>query len=122
MTRSFGRFVRFTGMLAASLLLFACDGSTGPAGPAGPPGADGPSGPTGPSGPPGSGAAIPWDSVERINVEIQSVAIPDDGGAPTVSFRLTDDLGFGLAGLPVETISFTFAQLCLLYTSDAADE
>jgi OmcA/MtrC family decaheme c-type cytochrome len=111
MTRSFGRFVRFAGMLLASLLLFACDGSTGPAGPAGEPGADGPSGPTGPSGPPGSGAAIPWDSVERINVEIQSVTIPDGGGAPTVSLRLTDDLGFGLAGLPVETISFTLAQL-----------
>ena len=96
----------------ASALLFACDGSTGPAGPPGQPGADGPSGPTGPSGPAGpGGTAIPWDSVERYEVAIESVAVPAGGGAPTVQLRLTNDLGFGIRDLPVNTISFVIAQL-----------
>ena len=110
MTRSYGRFVRYAGLLLASALLFACDGSTGPAGPAGPPGATGPSGPSGPAGPGGS-AAIPWDSVEKINVTVESVSIGAGGAAPEVTFRLSDDLGFGLQGLPVSTISFALAQL-----------
>ena len=112
MRRSFSRTTRLVGVLFASALLFACDGSTGPAGPAGPPGNDGTPGTPGPSGPPGpSGTAVPYDSAETINVEIQSVAIPAGGGAPTVTLLLTNDLGFGLGGLPASTLSFTIAQL-----------
>ncbi|MGB5628272.1 MAG: OmcA/MtrC family decaheme c-type cytochrome, partial [Woeseiaceae bacterium] len=113
MRRSFSRTTRLVGVLFASALLFACDGSTGPAGPAGPPGATGTPGTPGPSGPPGpsTGTAVPYDSAESINVEVQSVAIPAGGGAPTVTLLLTDDLGFGLRGLPASTLSFTIAQL-----------
>ena len=95
MTRSYGRFVRLAGMLLASALLFACDGSTGPAGPAGPSGS----------------AAIPWDSVDRINVTIEEVTIENDGSDAKVTLRLTDKLGFGLAGMPEQAVSFTLAQL-----------
>lgn len=113
MRHSFSRKTRMAGLLLASALLFACDGSTGPAGPAGPPGASGPPGTPGTSGPPGSsaGTAVPYDSAEKINVEIQTVAIPAGGGAPTVTLRLSNDLDFGLKDLPTNTVSFTLAQL-----------
>ncbi|MGI9262537.1 MAG: OmcA/MtrC family decaheme c-type cytochrome [Woeseiaceae bacterium] len=54
---------------------------------------------------------MPYDSAENINVEIQSVAVPAGGGAPTVTMSLTNDLGFGLRDLPAATVSFTLAQL-----------
>ena len=113
MRRSFSRNTGLVGLLLASALLFACDGSTGPAGPAGAPGTAGPPGDPGTSGPPGSssGNAIPVDSAEKINVEVQDVTVPAGGGAPTVTLRLSDDLDFGLKGLPASTISFTLAQL-----------
>ncbi|NNF49896.1 MAG: OmcA/MtrC family decaheme c-type cytochrome, partial [Woeseiaceae bacterium] len=113
MTRSFGRTVRLATIMLASAILFACDGSTGPAGPAGPPGAAGPSGTPGTPGTPGptTGTALAWDTPDRINVEILAVTIPDGGGAPTVTLRLSDDLGFGLRDLPASTISFALAQL-----------
>lgn len=113
MRRSFSRNTRLAGVLLASALLFACDGSTGPAGPAGPAGSDGSPGTPGPSGPPGTstGTSVPYDSAERINVEIQSVAIPAGGGAPVITMMLTDDLGFGLRGIPTSTVSFALAQL-----------
>jgi len=113
MRRSFSRNTRLAGVLLASALLFACDGSTGPAGPAGPPGADGSPGTPGPSGPPGTstGTAVPYDSAEKINVEIQDVAIPAGGGAPVVTMLLSDDLGFGLRGIPTNTVGFVIAQL-----------
>ena len=57
------------------------------------------------------GHRYPVDSAEKINVEVQSVAIPAGGGAPTVTLRLTDDLDFGLKDLPSNAISFTLAQL-----------
>jgi hypothetical protein len=111
--RSIHRTTRLVSILLASALLFACDGSTGPAGPAGPAGADGTPGAPGPSGPPGpsTGTAVPYDSADRINVEIKSVAIPAGGGAPVVTMFLSDDLGFGLKGIPTNTVSFTLAQL-----------
>ena len=111
--RSFNRTTRLVGILLASSLLFACDGSTGPAGPAGPSGDDGAPGAPGPSGPPGpsTGTAVPYDSADRINVEIKDVAIPAGGGAPVVTLFLSDDLGFGLKGVPANTVSFTLAQL-----------
>jgi OmcA/MtrC family decaheme c-type cytochrome len=111
MTRSFSGNTGLVGLLLASALLFACDGSTGPAGPAGPSGSAGTPGTPGPSGPPGSSGAISVASAERINVEVQDVTVPAGGGAPTVTFSLTDDPGFGLRGLPANTISFTLAQL-----------
>jgi len=111
MRRSFSRNTGLVGLLLASALLFACDGSTGPAGPVGPSGSAGQPGTPGPSGPPGSTGAVPVTSAETINVEIQSVAIPAGGGAPKVTMSLTDDLERGLRGLPADTISFTLAQL-----------
>ncbi len=113
MTRSFGRNIRISLIMLAGALLFACDGSTGPAGPAGPPGAAGPPGTPGTPGSPGpsTGTALAWNTADRINVEIIDVTIPAGGGAPTVSLRLSDRLGFGLKDLPVSTISFTLAQL-----------
>jgi len=112
MRRSFSRTTRLAGLLLASALLFACDSSTGPAGPAGPAGSDGSTGDPGPSGPPGpSGTAVSYDTADNINVEIQSVAVPPGGGAPTVTMLLTNDLGFGLQGIPTSTVSFTIAQL-----------
>ncbi len=113
MTRLFGRTTRLAAILFASALLFACDGSTGPAGPPGPTGNQGPPGTPGPSGPPGpsGGTAVPYDTAERIDVEVQSVVVPPGGGAPTVTLRLSNALGFGLRDLPASTISFTLAQL-----------
>jgi OmcA/MtrC family decaheme c-type cytochrome len=51
------------------------------------------------------------ESAERINVSFESVAIPAGGGAPTVVVRLSNDLGFGLTGLPAANLRFTLAQL-----------
>lgn len=97
-------------LLLSSALLFACSGDTGPVGPAG---GTGTAGPPGPEGPPGSGGSstVPVESAEKINVAIESMTVPPGGGAPTVVMRLTDDLGFGLGGLPTNTVGFTLAQL-----------
>ncbi|MGB5577809.1 MAG: OmcA/MtrC family decaheme c-type cytochrome, partial [Woeseiaceae bacterium] len=54
---------------------------------------------------------MPVESAEKINVSILSVDVPAGGGAPTVELRLSNDLGFGLSGLPASAISFTLAQL-----------
>ena len=97
-------------LLLSSALLFACSGDTGPAGPAGGQGTAGPPGPGGPPGPTGA-STVPVESVEKINVSIENVTIPTGGGAPTVVMRLTNDLGFGLIGLPANTVGFTLAQL-----------
>lgn len=113
MRRSFSRVTRIASLMFAGALLFACDGSTGPSGPPGPTGDPGPSGPSGPPGTPGpsTGTAVPWDTAERINVEIQDVTIPAGGGAPTVTLRLSDELDFGLKDLPTSTVGFVIAQL-----------
>ena len=107
MTRSFGRTTRLSIIMLASAFLFACDGSTGPAGPAGPPGTAGPPGSPGTPGSPGpsTGTALAWDTADRINVEIIDVSIPA-GAPPTVTLRLSDDLGFGLKDLPVSVQAF----------------
>lgn len=101
---------KITAILLASALMFACSGDTGSTGPAGAGGATGPTGPGGPPGPSGT-ATVPITSVDKINVAFTSVAIPAGGGAPTITMQLTDDLGFGLTGLPAPSIGFTFAQL-----------
>ena len=112
MARTFSIFARIFGLLVASTLLFACDGSTGPQGPPGPSGDTGAPGTPGQPGDPGpSGTAVSWDTAERIFVEIQSVSVPDGGGAPTVTMRLSNDLDFGLKGIPASTVSFVLAQL-----------
>jgi OmcA/MtrC family decaheme c-type cytochrome len=83
-------------------------GAAGIQGPAGPPGAGGP---PGPPGPPGGGGGVPIDSAETINITVNSVTIPAGGGAPVVSFRLSNDLNQGLVGLPAASARFVLAQL-----------
>ncbi len=97
-------------LMLVSSLLFACSGDTGPAGPAG---GQGTAGPPGPGGLPGTGGStsVPVETAEKINVSIQSITVPAGGGAPTVEMRLSNDLGFGLSGLPASAMSFTLAQL-----------
>lgn len=110
MYRSITRKWQLAAILLSSALLFACSGDTGPAGPAGGQGTAGPPGQGGPPGPAGS-ATVPIESVEKINVSIQSVTVAAGGGAPTVVLRLSNDLGFGLTGLPASNVGFTLAQL-----------
>ena len=110
MSRLTSRNWNLAALMLSSALLFACSGDTGPAGPAGGTGTAGPPGPSGPPGPTGS-SAVPVQSAERINVAYDSVTIPAGGGAPTVVVRLTNDLGFGLTGLPAANIRFVMAQL-----------
>jgi OmcA/MtrC family decaheme c-type cytochrome len=91
--------------LVALLALLGCqanDGATGPQGPAGPPGPPGPAGPQ---------AGVPVSSAARINVTIDAVTAPEDGGPPVVELTLTNDLGEGLTGLPAATIRFAIAEL-----------
>ena len=112
MARTYVLIARLITLLLASALMFACDGSTGPAGPPGPTGDTGTPGTPGQPGQPGpSGTAVSWDTAERIFVEIQNVAVPAGGGAPTVTMRLSNDLDFGLTGIPTNTVSFVLAQL-----------
>lgn len=108
MNRFFSRIPKLAFVLFASAFMFACSGDTGPAGPEGPTGS---SGPPGNSGPPGVSAAVPVESAEKINVTIESIDVPAGGGAPTVRLRLSDDIGFGLRGLPAASLGFTLAQL-----------
>jgi OmcA/MtrC family decaheme c-type cytochrome len=51
------------------------------------------------------------ETAETINVSYDSLTVPAGGGAPTVVVRLTNDLGFGLTGLPAANLRFTLAQL-----------
>jgi len=83
-------------------------GSAGVQGPAGPPGAGGP---PGPPGPPGGGGGVPIDSATTINITVNSVTIPAGGGAPVISFRLSNELNQGLVGLPAADARFVLAQL-----------
>ncbi len=123
MKRPYSRTTRIAGLMLVSAFLFACDGSTGPAGPSGPAGAAGPPGPAGPPGGSGSGGtAVPYDTAERINVEIQMIDIPAGGGAPTVTMRLSNELGFGLRDLPANTVGFVLAQLSPPPTAGASSE
>jgi OmcA/MtrC family decaheme c-type cytochrome len=109
MARTYAHIARLIILLFAGAFLFACDGSTGPQGPAGPSGDPGTSGPAGPPGP--SGTTVAYDTAERIFVEVQGVAVPDGGGAPTATLRLSNDLDFGLTGLPASTVGFVLSQL-----------
>ena len=107
MSRPFDPRSRILALLFASALLFACEGDSGPAGGTGD---TGPIGPPGPPGDPGT-STVPVESAEQINVSYDSVTVPPGGGAPSVIVRLTNDLGFGLTGLPAANLRFTIAQL-----------
>ncbi len=95
-------------LLLGAFALTGCEGDDGADGPAGP---TGPTGPAGPEGPPGPSGGVPVTSADVIITEILSVAIPDGGGAPVVSFKLTNDLGQGLTGLTASQIRFAIAEL-----------
>lgn len=98
---------RFALLLLLGLVVAGCgdNGSTGPAGPPGPPGSGGP------PGPPGGTGGVPVDSAERINITVNSVTVPANGGAPVVSLTLSNDLTQGLVGLPAADIRFVLSQL-----------
>ncbi|MDH3350888.1 MAG: OmcA/MtrC family decaheme c-type cytochrome [Gammaproteobacteria bacterium] len=98
---------RVAALMLFGLFLAGCDGGTGASGASGPAGPDGPPGPTGPS----AGNDIPVTSAERINVTIANVSVPAGGGAPTIEFFLSNELGQGLVGLPAANIRFVISQL-----------
>jgi OmcA/MtrC family decaheme c-type cytochrome len=92
-------------VLLLSALLGACSGSTGPAGPAGATGA------TGPAGPQGSGAgvaALDVTTATAITGTVTGVAI---SGPPVVQFKLADENGVPLKGLPAADLGWVIAQL-----------
>jgi len=101
------RSSRIASLILFGLFLAGCEGNDGA------PGADGAPGPAGPPGPPGpsTGSGVPVDSADRINIAVNSVAVPAGGGAPTVQLTLTNDLNQGLVGLPATDIRFVLSQL-----------
>jgi OmcA/MtrC family decaheme c-type cytochrome len=101
------RTSRIASLILFGLFIAGCEGNDGA------PGADGAPGPVGPPGPPGpsTGGGVPVDSAERINIAVNSVAVPSGGGAPTVQLTLTNDLNQGLVGLPANEIRFVLSQL-----------
>ena len=101
-------FSRIATLMFLSLVLAACSG--GDDGSAGAAGAAGPAGPPGPPGP-STGSGIPIGSTTNINIAVSGVAIATGGGAPVVSFSLTNDVEQGLKDLPAADIRFTLAQL-----------
>ena len=108
MARNRNSFVRIAALLILGMSLAACSGDDGKKGDTGD---TGPAGPSGPPGPVGPTSGVPIDSVELINIEVTSVAVPAGGGAPTVQLTLTNDLTQGLFGLAAGEIRFTLAQL-----------
>jgi OmcA/MtrC family decaheme c-type cytochrome len=104
-------FINRSGRIASLILIgFFIAGCEGSDGAAGADGAAGPAGPPGPAGP-STGSGVPIDSAENINIAITSIDVPAGGGAPTLAITLTDDLNFGLVGLPAGDIRFTISQL-----------
>lgn len=106
------RLAAWAGAACALWLLAGCsgaDGTAGSPGPAGPPGGTGPSGPSGP------GSALDITQVNAANGGVTIVAtITGVGGTPsqpTVSFRLANEFGQPLRGLPPASASFTMAKL-----------
>ena len=90
-------------LVLSSALLAACSGTTGSPGPAGAPGATGPAGPSGTSG-----GALVVTTATAITGTITSVAI---SGPPVVQFKLADENGVSLKGLPAADLGWVFAQL-----------
>jgi len=89
-------------ILFASALLAGCSGTTGSAGPAGPAGAAGPPGTT------TSGSALNISTATSITGTISSVTI---SGPPVVKFKLADQNGNPLQGLPAADLGLAIAQL-----------
>jgi OmcA/MtrC family decaheme c-type cytochrome len=92
-------------MLAAALLsglLAACSGTTGPAGPAGAAGATGTPGTT------TTGSALNISTATALTGTITSVSI---SGPPVVKFKLVDENGAPVQGLPAADLGFAIAQL-----------
>ncbi len=110
MSRPFDPRSRILALLFASALLVACEGDSGSTGATGDTGPQGPAGPQGPQGDPGS-STVPVDTAESINVSYDSITVPDGGGAPTVVVRLTNDVGWGLTGMPAGSMWFALSQL-----------
>jgi len=98
---------RIASLILIGLLFAGCEGNDGAPGADGQPGAAGPPGPAGPS----TGSGVPIDSAEVINIAITAIDVPAGGGAPTVTLTLTNDLNFGLVGLPASDIRFAISQL-----------
>ena len=86
----------------AVLSIAACSGVTGEAGSAGPAGATGAAGTTTP------GSTINITTATAITGTITSVTI---GGPPVVQFKITDQNGALLQGLPAADVGFAIAQL-----------
>jgi len=108
MARNRNRFVRIAALAMLGVSLAACTGDDGKQGNTGD---TGPAGPAGPPGPAGPTNGVPIDSVDLINIEVASVAVPTGGGAPVVQLTLTNDLQQGLFGLAAGEIRFTLSQL-----------
>jgi len=108
MARNRNQCVCIAALLMLGMSLAACSGDDGKKGDTGD---TGPAGPSGPPGPIGPTSGVPIDSVELINIEVTSVAVPAGGGAPTVQLTLTNDLTQGLFGLPAGDIRFVLSQL-----------
>jgi OmcA/MtrC family decaheme c-type cytochrome len=94
--------------ILASAVLAGCSGGDGAQGAAGATGATGATGPTGPAGPTGSVVAIDVTNARLITGTITSVT---GGSTPTVAFKLADEFGQPLKGLPASAIRFTAVKL-----------
>ena len=101
-------------LVIAATFLIACEGKDGKDGATG---AAGPAGSSGPPGTPGSAGGVPVDSAEKINITVNSVAVPAGGGRPVVELSLSNDLTQGLTGLPAGDIRFVLSQLSPAVTS-----
>ena len=101
-SRHVRRLAGVTGAALTGLLLAACSGTTGSSGPAGATGV------TGAQGPPATGSALNVSTATAITGTITGVTI---GGPPVVKFRLADQNGAPLQGLPAADLGFAIAQL-----------
>ena len=103
--------------LVMALWLAGC-GNIGPAGPAGPTGGAGATGTTGTSG---AGSASNVTSATAITATITSASIAASPPAqPVVKFKLVDQNGAPLAGIPAADVSFAVARLVPAGTQLAA--
>jgi OmcA/MtrC family decaheme c-type cytochrome len=89
--------------LLAAAFVAGCSGSDGAAGA---PGATGPTGPTGPAGPV---LALDVTTAKAITGTITGVS--GTASQPTIAFKLVDQIGQPLKGLPASAIRFTAAKL-----------
>lgn len=106
-TRFLGTILRGLACTAiAAALLAGC--SNGKDGAPGATGATGGTGPTGPAGPAGPVTALNISTAQTLTATITSVT---GGATPTIKFKLVDELGNPLTGLPASAISFGIVQL-----------